>query len=532
MTKQLGLFLLLLTAPAYSQNIEGQIVAAQYGVFQVVGYSDETSTTGFVFPDGACQVSGGGRNFVGVTTGVPIKIVDGDPLHTEIATPSAVNVSGCTVTVTTTYNHQLPYFLTSGTGGLQEAINANGTGQGANTIILNSDWYALVPPGIAATVIGSVKGNTSVGLVDVTTTPYTYYSWNGSAYASTGGRGGSADTRPRATTSVVEDVVAASGSCVLSISPATAGQQTVSACNTGSPSGPGTITGIHLTLGPNGDNANILQNSTLSFACDGETRTAPIGTFLLAQDNPTPFSNDWFAGNLGSQSRFSANRRMELNFTSGCTVTFTNASPTATVTLFGEVDYRLGTNVSRSSRQYWHAYSVPSTSVTHFTNLQLLPTVTDLAGGELESITLWTNSGTNGSTLEGYTTVTTDGNAAVQANGTEDFFGSGYYGVNSAGGHASPKWGEFYASGLASEFSGTTSLSNAAATFDALLYRNFSTDDRENALFKQTIGALQPNGEASKPNAGDPGTVHMASLVTFWSHDPMAGSPTFSPLAA
>lgn len=171
---------------AHAQNIEGQPIAAQYGVYQITGYSDETSTTGFTFPAGACQVSGGGSNFVGVSAGIPIKIVDGNPLHTEIATPSAVNINACTVAVTTTYNHQVPYFLTSGTGGLQEAINANGTGSGANTIVIDAQWYKQVPPGVAATVIASVHGNTSLGLVDVTTTPYTTYSWNGSAYVSNG----------------------------------------------------------------------------------------------------------------------------------------------------------------------------------------------------------------------------------------------------------------------------------------------------------------------------------------------------------
>ena len=94
-----------------------------------------------------------------------------------------MNIDACTVTVLTVHSHPLPYFLTSGTGGLQEAINANGTGQGANTVVLNAAWYELVLPTSAATVIASVHGNTSLGLVDVTTTPYTTYSWNGSAYA-------------------------------------------------------------------------------------------------------------------------------------------------------------------------------------------------------------------------------------------------------------------------------------------------------------------------------------------------------------
>jgi hypothetical protein len=209
MKRAVALFALALRCVcAQGQNVEGQIVAAQYGVYQITGYSDETSTTGFTFPAGACQVSGGGNNFSGAAAGIPIKIVDGNPAHTEIATPSAVNIDACTVTVTTTYNHQLPYFLTSGTGGLQEAINANGSGRGANTVILTAEWYSLVPPGVASSVISSVTGNTSLGLVDVTTTPYTTYSWNGSAYVANGTGSGSVNSVSVTTANGVSGTVA------------------------------------------------------------------------------------------------------------------------------------------------------------------------------------------------------------------------------------------------------------------------------------------------------------------------------------
>ena len=93
------------------------------------------------------------------------------------------NSSACAVSMTTTYSHS-SFYLTSGTGGLQEAIN-NGiqNAGGANTVILNAEWYSLVAPSNPATVIASVHGNTALGLVDVTTTPYTAYQWNGTAYA-------------------------------------------------------------------------------------------------------------------------------------------------------------------------------------------------------------------------------------------------------------------------------------------------------------------------------------------------------------
>jgi hypothetical protein len=341
--------------------------------------------------------------------------------------------------------------------------------------------------------------------------------------------GGGYDSRPRATTSAVGVTIAASSSCVLSISPATAGQQTVSSCNTGTPAGPGTITHIHLTLGPGGDNANVLQNSTLTIACDGNAQTVPLGLFFLTEDNPKPFSTDWTADTLGNSSggNFSGNRRMEVNFNSGCTVTFTNASSSQSVILFGEVDYRLGANVSRSTRKYWHVVTQPLTSVSQYANFSMLPTVTAIDGGELESITLFGSSANNPDYLEGYTSVTVDGNEAVQANGTEDFFGSGYYGINSVGGHYSPKWGEFYSSGVGAN----PSLQNPAGTYDTLLYRNFETDDVENAIFTNNLAVTQPNGENGKPGASPPGTVSMSSMVTYWTHDPYVINPTFSPPA-
>jgi hypothetical protein len=168
-----------------AQNIEGQIVAAQFGEFQVPAVGD-----GFKFPPATCQVSGGGRNFNAFAMGAPIKIVDSDPSLTEIATPVAVFIDSCAVSLPTVHSHE-SFYLTSGTGGLQEAItNGIDRGGGPNTIILNAEWYTLVAPSSPSAVIASVHGNTTLGLVDVTTTPYTSYAWNGSSYVATSAGGG------------------------------------------------------------------------------------------------------------------------------------------------------------------------------------------------------------------------------------------------------------------------------------------------------------------------------------------------------
>jgi hypothetical protein len=164
-------------APVRGQNT-GQIIAAQYGEFKVTG----STLGGFSFPPATCQVSAGGRNFAAFSVGTPIKIVDSNPNLTEIATPSSVYVGACSVNMATVYNHVPPFYLTSGTGGLQEAITANQTTDGPNTIVLDAEWYKLIVPGNAASIIASVHGIPDLGLEDLTTAPYTFYQWNGSQY--------------------------------------------------------------------------------------------------------------------------------------------------------------------------------------------------------------------------------------------------------------------------------------------------------------------------------------------------------------
>jgi hypothetical protein len=181
------LLMILAATKGFSQNIEGQIVASQFGAFQVPGIN----TGSLQFSPASCQVSGGGKNFDAFSVGVPIKIVDSNPALNEIDTPTAVFPKQCAVSMATTYIHATPFYLTSGTGGLQEAIiNGPVKGGGPNTIILNADWYTAIAPQSAATVIGATKGNTSMGLVDVTTTPYTYYQWSGTQYAAVASGGG------------------------------------------------------------------------------------------------------------------------------------------------------------------------------------------------------------------------------------------------------------------------------------------------------------------------------------------------------
>lgn len=186
---------------ASAQNIEGQIIAAQYGTWRVPGYAPDT----YSFAPTACRVQGGASYFQAFTAGVPVKIVDGNPTMSEVVVPTAVEEdnSQCRITIHPTHRHQPPFYLTSATGGLQEAINANLANPGPNTILLNNAWYEL---GGSAQIIASVHGSTNLGLVDVTQVPAKWYQWDGSQYVPVNPPGGgSANT-------LVNDLVSNSSS--------------------------------------------------------------------------------------------------------------------------------------------------------------------------------------------------------------------------------------------------------------------------------------------------------------------------------
>ncbi len=167
---------------AHAQNIEGQIIASQYGTWTVPGYTSNT----YSFAPGSCRVQGGASFFFAFNANTPIRIVDANPSLSETVTPSSyvdTNVT-CAISIAPVNAHQLPFHLSSATGGLQEALSQNLTTPGTNTIILNNAWYGQVAAvgGTAANVISTVQGSANLGLVDVTQVPTVWYQWNGSQY--------------------------------------------------------------------------------------------------------------------------------------------------------------------------------------------------------------------------------------------------------------------------------------------------------------------------------------------------------------
>ncbi len=178
-------------AGAQAQNIEGQIIASQYGKWRVPGYAANTYSS---FAPTSCRVQGGSSFFFAFTVGTPVTLVDGNPARSETLVPTATvetDVS-CSVTIAPVNDHELPYYFTSGTGGLQEALNQNLTTPETNTVILDSAWYGQVGgPAAAAAAIASAKGSAMLGLVDITTVPTTFYAWNGTQYVKVSGGSGS-----------------------------------------------------------------------------------------------------------------------------------------------------------------------------------------------------------------------------------------------------------------------------------------------------------------------------------------------------
>jgi hypothetical protein len=165
-----------------AQNIEGQIIAAQYGKWRVPAVPQPTTGNAFSFVAAACTQIAGNASFQAFQVGTPIEIFDANPALNEVVTPSAVSATnqGCSITVTPVNVHH-SFSLGSATGGLQEALNANLPSTQANMIVLTKAWYDQ--GGTSAIITSTVQGSTLLNLVDDTKSPYDWYQWNGSHYA-------------------------------------------------------------------------------------------------------------------------------------------------------------------------------------------------------------------------------------------------------------------------------------------------------------------------------------------------------------
>lgn len=162
-----------------------EFFASDYGQWQIPSQSPNT----YLFsPPSICQVSPpNAPSFLPFATNAPVFIVDATAANSELVTPSAVTNTGSQAGITIApANNHYSFNLISGTAGLQEVLNQiPSTSPYPVDVVLDRSWYAQVTGIIGSTpagIIASVAGNSAAYLIDRTTAPWTYYSWNGTAY--------------------------------------------------------------------------------------------------------------------------------------------------------------------------------------------------------------------------------------------------------------------------------------------------------------------------------------------------------------
>jgi len=92
----------------------------------------------------------------------------------------------CTLSATFAYKHGAGSVISSGTFGLQEAINQAMLAPDSGTVLIDSTWQG--PAG--SSLITAAVGSTRVVIQDNRSGTPIFYQWNGSAYAPSGGGGG------------------------------------------------------------------------------------------------------------------------------------------------------------------------------------------------------------------------------------------------------------------------------------------------------------------------------------------------------
>ena len=174
------------------------VYADNYGRWAIALQNTGTYTFS---PPSACTVTQVGFNllssfyaFADNVALAPVLIQDQNQANSEVVTPSsylAPTSTTCGINVSPANTHYAGATLQSGTGGLQEALNALATSSAGQfyTVVLSPEWYKLVnniaaqnatlPASVSpASVIANAKCNATVQLVDVTANPWAYYSCN------------------------------------------------------------------------------------------------------------------------------------------------------------------------------------------------------------------------------------------------------------------------------------------------------------------------------------------------------------------
>jgi hypothetical protein len=168
-------------AVGQAQTVTHLGVASQFNNWKVQGNQNLAVGSNTLVSFSPCLVTAGGTNFNAVAASTPIKIYDpGNTAADEVITPTAIVAgSTCTATLSPSNAHTMPWYIGSGTAGLQEALNAVALTSALNVIELDSVYHAF---GGGAATAYAAAGNANVTLTDVTIAPPVSYRWNGTHY--------------------------------------------------------------------------------------------------------------------------------------------------------------------------------------------------------------------------------------------------------------------------------------------------------------------------------------------------------------
>lgn len=185
MNRKLAAVILMFAAAAgYAQTPTHQAIASQFNNWRANGSVNLVAGANTFVAVSPCQQAAGGALFSAVAASTPIYIHNaGSPSTDEIITPTAVvNGSTCTATFTTTNAHPTPWYITSGSYGLQEALNSTTLSGQINNIILDTAWHQS---GGNQQTAYNAAGNYNTPLQDVTIAPDATFRWNGTHYIQT-----------------------------------------------------------------------------------------------------------------------------------------------------------------------------------------------------------------------------------------------------------------------------------------------------------------------------------------------------------
>lgn len=168
-----------------AQTVANQPIASQFNNWRVQGNSNLAASANPQVAFTPCLVFGGGKQFNAISASTPIKIYDpGNPSVDEIVTPTSIVVTsnGCTATITPSNAHTTPWYVGSGSYGLQEAINAYSLSGQINPVILDTAWHQA---GGSQQIAYNAVGNYNTPILDVTIAPSVAFRWNGTHYLAT-----------------------------------------------------------------------------------------------------------------------------------------------------------------------------------------------------------------------------------------------------------------------------------------------------------------------------------------------------------